>query len=881
MARRGAVDSPPADRFGNNSRDNLRGGSNQRNFYGRKYYGQSNNGGHNSSSGHLGARGRGGYNSYNRQNRHGGVPTTSNFRQQRARSRIFPSSSNASSNPQQLQSMDVQKISEPATIIWCEGGIGEVMSPMVWRSTNLHVYFDATKTKLEIPGGWEDLRTELESGVEMDVSYSLSREMRDQLAKGGRRVERNGGDTHFFVCIESIVDLRVSRCSSLRTHEQTVVIARRDSGAAFLINNSGERTVLHPNFLPVDGVRHAILEKAQGQQLITTSEMDDSPSSLCVIGRSLAVRVAPAPCWVPTIYDCDRGVTRWAVSAEPYGEEKQGRAVVVKCTAHSVSLCPVEGDLANRRTSLHAPIIQMNGEIKRDIVVVGSCWRFRACRELPGRSAVWRAFQVDYELECDPPMDKAVIDSFLPHNELIDLEGEEEVLVPLGEERKTSPVLVELAELDFLFAHPSGTASEATSYAAPTEMSSVDSVLMFEPIDDLLDSETFAIDIFKPSSLRDEWCPLGVAAEEAVRNEKQLRNPSLPRLNGGEDERGSGVFLFGDERPDMRVQSKMKKKRRRKSHFFDSDDNSLMETEKREPTRGSDSSWVEVHGYSLSHEEGNENAFSDEEKSEKKRKKEMKEDRRLKKDLASIAVSLATDEDDLFTLLHGGVSDGAAAKWRQQGNPPPPPPASPSQSTQEDDGLFDLLRNGTKAESSTSSEWGEEEEETEGAASGVPWQSSSLSLFSVDGLPSRPRAPRFSILPYPEQPRYPDGWWFRPSRSRPPPVEGREEAKKKREEAEETWKKHEKEHESVPDAPVGRVPVDESRACLMGTLKMREQKMLPMESKGGIILEEERREKKEGEMPAMNIVLVDLSPPSAADSMQPEMKLHDNLKDLF
>ncbi|GMT17198.1 hypothetical protein PFISCL1PPCAC_8495, partial [Pristionchus fissidentatus] len=138
------------------------------------------------------------------------------------------------------------------------------------------------------------------------------------------------------------------------TSEQAVVIAKRGCGAVFLMINSGERTVLHPNFLPLDGVRDAILEKTESVKRIEQMEVRDSPDSLCVLGRSLSVRLAPSSCWA-SIYPTDRGVTRWALSAEPYGEEKLGKAIVINATPHSVSLCPVEGALANKITTLHAP----------------------------------------------------------------------------------------------------------------------------------------------------------------------------------------------------------------------------------------------------------------------------------------------------------------------------------------------------------------------------------------------------------------------------------------------------------------------------------------------------------------------------------------------
>ncbi|GMT25910.1 hypothetical protein PFISCL1PPCAC_17207, partial [Pristionchus fissidentatus] len=149
--------------------------------------------------------------------------------------------------------------------------------------------------------------------------------------------------------------LSVSKSSCARTSEQAVVIAKRGCGAVFLMINSGERTVLHPNFLPLDGVRDAILEKSEGVKRIEQMEVRDSPDSLCVLGRSLSVRLAPSPCWASMQLPDDRGVTRWALSAEPYGEEKSGRAIVIDATPHSVSLCPVEGALANKITTLHAP----------------------------------------------------------------------------------------------------------------------------------------------------------------------------------------------------------------------------------------------------------------------------------------------------------------------------------------------------------------------------------------------------------------------------------------------------------------------------------------------------------------------------------------------
>ncbi|GMR30427.1 hypothetical protein PMAYCL1PPCAC_00622, partial [Pristionchus mayeri] len=292
------------------------------------------------------------------------------------------------------------EISEPATVIWSEDGIGEVMSPTVWRSPNLHVYFDATKTKLESPGGWTGLGTELQAGIEMDISYTLTRSLAEKFASDGRREEEEEDgereETHSFICIKSIAELRAPRCTTL--HEQSIVIGKRSNGAAFLINSSGERSVLHPNFFPMDGVKDAMLEKVQGRRKIAIDEADNSISSLCVLGRSLIAHLQPAPSWLRTTFDCDRGVTRWALSVELYGEEKEGRAVVVKSTRHSVSLCPVEGVLAGKRTSLHVPIIQMNGQIKHDLLQVGSCWRFRACREFPGREAVWKAFHVEYEV---------------------------------------------------------------------------------------------------------------------------------------------------------------------------------------------------------------------------------------------------------------------------------------------------------------------------------------------------------------------------------------------------------------------------------------------------------------------------------------------------
>ncbi|GMT05067.1 hypothetical protein PENTCL1PPCAC_27241, partial [Pristionchus entomophagus] len=882
----------------------------------------------NNSNGYNSSRGRGGYSNYgNRFN--GEMSAAHNLRQEIHQSQVqakpsvpvFPASA-ASSSQQQQQLNGRQEISEPATIIWCEGGIGEVMSPCVWRHPNLHLYFDSTETEMEGQSGWNELRTELEPGMELDVTFSLPQTLLQQLQHAAVNVVE---DKHFFISIGKIADLRASRSSSVRTHEQAVVIAKRASGAAFLINTAGERTVLHPNFLPVDGVRHAILEKTRGHKQIPITEVD-SPSSLCVLGRSLAVRLAPAPAWLPTIYQTDRGVTRWALSAEPYGEEKQGRAVVQKSTRLCVTLCPVDGDLMGKRTTLHAPIIQMEPQLKSDVQEIGSVWRFRACRELPGRSAVWRAFEITKELQSDPPISENAIESILNGNPLIDMGMEEKEESPCVLE---SSVLDDLAQLQHLFVP---NAADAARTAAPIQMGQDDDVLVFDSIDDMLDSSTFVNDIFKaPSILPDEWMLLGVPPEEAIRTEQEMLLADIPRVMAME--RVFGVYSTGDERPDMRVMPK-KKKKRISRHLVDSVGSASDEEEEtgraREATPGGPSN------SQPNHEENESAGPSTDEKSAKERKREMKEDSRQKKQLASIDVKLVTEGDDFFDLLHGSSEPVAPSEGRLEKTPPPPlaltatiasPVAraatpSPVHSVTIRDELFDIFHGGTQMMGSSSKM--EQTHIPPPLPPSLPFSSPSLlpslppALPTATATPSvaravsaadlptatqsdplvitvaepltHPRAPRFSILPYPERPRYADGWWFRRTRPLPQPVEGKKERRKKRREEEERRIKEEEddasEADEAPEAPVRR-PADNLRALLLGELKKKEEEkqVEPLAIVMTTVKEEERNETEDAN------VLVDLSPsinwssptPAAASDhlLHSPTELLDDLKDLF
>ncbi|KAF8380985.1 hypothetical protein PRIPAC_70127 [Pristionchus pacificus] len=882
----------------------------------------SNNGyqGNNSSSGHYGARGRGGAHGGRYQD--GEMSAARQLRQQISQNHgyghgqgrhrdvpVFTASAAAAAVQlqQHLPPSDRQEFNEPSTIIWCEGGIGEVMSPSVWRNQNLHLYFDASRTVLEGPGGWDGLKTELEAGVEMDITFSISNGLLEQLRAMQMETTSSSADTHTFIRIATIAELRASRYASVRTHEQAVVIAKRSGGATFLINNSGERAVLHPAFMPSDGVRHAILEKTHGMKTIETREFDDSHSTLCVLGRSLAVRLAPAPQWLPTIYPTDHGVTRWALSAEAYGEEKRGRAVVKHSTCHAVILVPVEGDLVGIKTTLHAPIIQMQGQIKQEVQQIGSCWRFRACRELPGRMAVWRAFEIMEELDTDVPIAEKVVDSVLTGNRLIELEPEEEYWVdPLEEarrregerkerrvveERKVSSVLDDLAELQFAFTQPAAAASQSATAAwgghddqplvclSDNVVSSSPDVLVFSPIDDLLDSETFAADVFRaPTILPDEHLLLGVPPEEAIKTEQEMLLANPPRTTAVE--RKWGVYETGDERPDMRVRPKMKKKKKSRSRV-DSIASSNDEDERKMEKKVASPILVDTTGDSQLRVEEKESTESDAHSTERRR--EIKEDSRLKKHLASINVGFVTSGSDMFDILQGGDESMESESAVPAATAAPPPvavattaaaPPSPT-ITFEASGcdMVDLLHGPDAAAPPAASEadapsrrahdtrarlFGELMKKKEqkpavqpaAAAAAVADDLRNLTVAATPAPkaatapaptqtgpcderfwaawsedPTGPPAPRFAILPYPERPRFEGGWWFRPSRARPEPVESRKEARKKRREAEERWRAE----QMVDDADAASRRPDDTRERLLAEM-MRKKAMKSVES---------------------------------------------------
>ncbi|GMR30428.1 hypothetical protein PMAYCL1PPCAC_00623, partial [Pristionchus mayeri] len=504
----------------------------------------------------------------------------------------------------------------------------------------------------------------------------------------------------------------------------------------------------------------------------------------------------------------------------------------------------------------------------------------------------------------------------------------------------------QLAQLQLLFSQPlAATAAGAAGEATPTPariqnhslFSSVDDdVLVFESIDDMLDSETFGTDIFRASTiLKDEWRLLGVPPKEALKTDQELLSAAVPRVLRGEEEREFGVFRMGDERPDMRVQPK-KKKRRRKV-LIESEDDECMETVEGVPMGGSDPQLLEAPVGSQLQEGQKGGASPTDDQSARDKKREMKEEYRLKKHLESIDVRFATDGDDLFSLLHGGASPAAAAAdpTSSRNSQPGPLPAAttaavvakekaaPSHpqsaaavaagpvafaSTRNElfelfhgeasaaisrpaahaatvaaapsppvvihsaisgNDLFDLVHMAEQPAASTSSDRKEDEEKRETAAAGAPAVGAAMEkvapshpqstaaeavsravgdeaspcsyssplLVVADGPhPLHPRAPRFAILPYPERPRYADGWWFRPSRPRPPPIESRKEARKKRREAEEAWKRQlekeeEEEEESATEAEAAyasrvderRAPADDMRARLLGALQEKKE----------------------------------------------------------